>query len=91
MKYDLRLLLQQNWATLGPKIQGKIHISVGDADSYYLNNAVHMLDEFLKNADPPADARIAYGRGRGHCWNSLSEAEMMKEMALAVQETGKTK
>ena len=85
MKYDLRLLLQQNWAALGPKIRGKIHISVGDADSYYLNNAVHMLDDFLKTADPQADASIVYGPGRGHCWTDLSEAEMMKEMAHAVQ------
>jgi len=83
-KYDLRLVLEQNWKTLGPKLRGKIHISVGDADSYYLNNAVHMLDDFLKEANPPADARIVYGPGRGHCWSSLSEAELMKEMAAAV-------
>src|SRR3989442_3967645 len=90
-RYDLRLVLEQNWNILGSRLRGKLHISVGEADSYYLNNAVHMLDEFLKKADPPADARIAYGRGRGHCWNSLSEAEMMKEMALAVEEVGKAK
>jgi photosystem II stability/assembly factor-like uncharacterized protein len=83
-KYDLRLILEQNWKTLGPKLRGKIHISVGDADSYYLNNAVHMLDDFFKEANPPADARIVYGPGRGHCWTSLSEAERMKEMAAAV-------
>ena len=52
---------------LGPKLRGKIHISVGEADNYYLNNAVHMLDEFLKKANPPADATIVYGPGRGHC------------------------
>jgi hypothetical protein len=83
-KYDVRLTLEQNWKTIGPKLRGKIHISVGDSDSYYLNNAVHMLDDFFKKADPPADARIAYGPGRGHCWSSLSEIEMMKEMAAAV-------
>jgi hypothetical protein len=85
--YDLRMILEQNWKTLGPKLRGKIHISVGEADSYYLNNAVHMLDDFLKTANPPADARIAYGPGRGHCWNSLSEAQMMNEMASAVEQS----
>ena len=84
-KYDLRLILEQNWRTLGPKLRGKIHISVGEADSYYLNNAVHMLDEFLKETNPPADARIVYGPGQGHCWSSLSEAQMMREMILAVE------
>ena len=85
-KYDLRMILGQNWKTLGPKLRGKIHISVGEADSYYLNNAVHLLDDFFKTANPPADARIAYGAGRGHCWNSLSEAQMMNEMAVAVEQ-----
>src|SRR5439155_3349519 len=85
-KYDLRMLLEQNWMTLGPKVRGKIHISVGEADDYYLNNAVHLLDDFFKKADPPADARIAYGAGRGHCWNSLSEAQLMNEMAAAVEQ-----
>jgi photosystem II stability/assembly factor-like uncharacterized protein len=84
-KYDLRMVLEQNWATLGPKLRGKIHISVGDADSYYLNGAVHLLDEFFKKANPPVDARISYGPGKGHCWNSLSEPEMMVEMAAAVE------
>ena len=85
-KYDLRMLLEQNWKTLGPKLRGKIHISVGEADNYYLQNAVHLLDDFFKRANPPADARIVYGPGRGHCWNSLSEAQMMKEMAVAVEQ-----
>src|SRR5215471_18975888 len=83
-KYDLRMVLEQNWATLGPKLRGKLHISVGDADSYYLNIAVHLLDEFFKKTNPPAEARISYGPGKGHCWNSLSEPEMMSEMAAAV-------
>src|SRR5437867_4863883 len=86
-KYDLRLLLEQNWKTLGPKMRGKIHISVGDRDSYFLNNAVHMLDDFLKRADPPAEARITYGSGQGHCWRSLTEIQMMKEMFVAVEQS----
>ena len=84
-KYDLRLILEESWKTLAPKIHGKIHISVGEADSYFLQNAVHMLDQFFKTADPPAEARIVYGPGRGHCWSSITEAQMMKEMAAAAE------
>jgi len=85
-KYDLRMILEENWKTLGPKLRGKIHISVGEADDYYLNNAVHLLDDFLQRANPPAGARITYGPGRGHCWSSVSEAQMMTEMAVAVEQ-----
>lgn len=84
-KYDLRLILAEKWKILGPKLRGKIHISVGEADNYFLNNAVHMLDDFLTSADPPAEARIVYGPGRGHCWSSISESQMMAEMSAAVQ------
>ena len=38
--YDLRYILERDWATLGPKLVGKLHIYVGDMDNYYLNNAV---------------------------------------------------
>jgi photosystem II stability/assembly factor-like uncharacterized protein len=85
-KYDLRMILEENWKTLGPKLRGKIHISVGEADDYYLNNAVHLLDDFLKRANPSAEARITYGPGKGHCWSSISEAQMMTEMAVAVEQ-----
>jgi len=87
-RYDLRFILEQNWKTLGPKVRGKLHIAVGEADSYYLNNAVHMLDDFFKKSDPPADARIVYGPGQGHCWSNLSEVELMREMAKAVEQAG---
>jgi hypothetical protein len=84
-RYDLRLVLQQNWSKLAPKLRGKIHIAVGEADSYYLNNAVHLLDEFLNHAEPSADARIVYGAGRGHCWSNLTEEQLIEEMNAAVQ------
>ena len=40
--YDLRRSSRRDWATLGPKLQGKIHIYVGSADTYFLNDAVYL-------------------------------------------------
>jgi S-formylglutathione hydrolase FrmB len=82
-KYDLRLVLQQNWKTLAPKLQGKIHISVGDADNYFLNNAVHLMEQSLSKVDPPFNGRIAYGPGKGHGWYDLTLSQMMEEMKAA--------
>jgi hypothetical protein len=82
-KRDLRLVLERDWKTLGPKLQGKLRISVGDADNYYLNNAVHLLDAFLSKADPPYQGRILYGLGKGHGWSDVSLPTMLKEMAAA--------
>ena len=84
-KYDLRLVLEQNWKTLGPKLRGKLTIWVGEADDYFLNNAVHMLDAFLSKADPPYQGKILYGPGKGHGWMAFSEREMMDQMAAAIE------
>ncbi|HVG21238.1 MAG TPA: alpha/beta hydrolase-fold protein [Blastocatellia bacterium] len=84
-KYDLRLVMERNWKTLGPKLRGKITVWVGDADEYFLNNAVHLLDEFLSKADPAYGGKIIYGAGKGHGWMALSERRMMDEMAAAIE------
>ena len=51
--YDLRSILEKNWATLGPKLQGKIHIYVGSDDTYFLNDAVYLMEDFLKSTKNP--------------------------------------
>ena len=83
-RYDLRLVLQSNWATLGPKLRGKIHIWVGEGDDYFLNNAVHLLDDSLSKAKPAYEGTITYGPGRGHSWRGLSDREILRQMAEAV-------
>ena len=68
--YDLGYLLKRDWAKLGPKLEGKIHIYCGDMDNYYLNNAVYLVEEFLKTTTNPFYAgEVAYGDRAEHCWN----------------------
>jgi hypothetical protein len=66
--YDLSYILQRDWATLGPKLRGKLRIFVGDMDNYYLNNAVYEVEKFLKTK-PEAEAVVDYGDRDEHCWN----------------------
>jgi hypothetical protein len=68
--WDLSHILKRDWKTLGPKVRGKLHIYVGEADNYFLNDAVYLVEEFLKSAtDPPADAEVDYEPRAEHCWN----------------------
>jgi Putative esterase len=69
--YDLVHILRRDWSRgLGKKLEGKIHIYVGDMDNYYLNNAVYLAQEFLDGTtDPPYGGEIAYGDRAEHCWN----------------------
>lgn len=68
--YDLMHIVRRDWATLGPKLRGKLNIYVGEMDNYYLNNAVYLAEEFLAaTTDPPFEGDIAYGARDEHCWN----------------------
>lgn len=83
-RYDLRLCLEQNWPNLAPKLRGKLHIGVGEADDYFLNNSVHLLDDFLSRAQPPFEGKIVFAPGKGHTWFYLSLPEMLRDMQAAV-------
>ena len=68
-KYDMRHYLETNWSWLGPKLVGKLHVYTGDMDTYYLDNAVVLLEDFLESTtDPYYEGVIAYGDRKPHCW-----------------------
>lgn len=68
--FDLTWILKRDWATLGPKLVGKLNIYCGDMDNYYLNNAVYLTEEFLEGTTTPYyNGEVAYGDRAEHCWN----------------------
>ncbi|MEM9403886.1 MAG: hypothetical protein AAGA44_15545 [Pseudomonadota bacterium] len=68
--YDLVHILKRDWETLGPKLEGKLHIYAGDMDNYYLNNAVYLAEDFLEGTENPYYAGVIdYGDRAEHCWN----------------------
>lgn len=72
--YDLRYIMERDWKTLGPKLEGKIHIYCGDMDNYYLNNAVYLTEAFLESTqDPYYGGEVDYGDRAEHCWNGDQE------------------
>jgi hypothetical protein len=81
--YDLSYNLRTNWAALGPKLRGKLHVYVGDMDNFYLNLAVYQLEQALEAVkDPPCDCDFQYGRPmKGHGWQPTTTANLLKWMA----------
>ncbi len=63
-KYDLRLIIEQNWPRLQPLLAGRVHIITGDKDTFYLDGAVRLLDRSLKQLG--SDAEVVLLPGRGH-------------------------
>ena len=84
-KYDMAEIIRKNWTVLGPKIANKLHIYVGDMDTYYLNDAVEKLNEFLVKADDPKFAgEIVFQRRAPHCWGPRS-ADLWQRLAAQVE------
>ena len=80
-KYDLKLYAKENWEELGPQIQGKIFIWMGDMDHFYLNMATRSFDGFLKSTkNPVSDAEIIFTPMKGHCAN-YSDKVVLEQMA----------
>jgi len=68
--YDLEAILERDWAKLGPELTGKIHIYVGSDDTYFLNDAVYRMQDFLDaTKNPPYGGEVTYGPRAEHCWN----------------------
>ena len=74
--YDLGYIMRRDWAMLGPKLKGRLHLFVGGSDTFYLTNAVMDVRDFLKQAtEPAAEAEIVIGAHDGlgyeHCFRGF--------------------
>ncbi len=62
--YDLAHIVQQNWATRGPDLKGRIHLFVGTADTFYLDGSAHKFEAVLKQLG--GDPHFTYIPDRTH-------------------------
>ena len=64
-RYDIRLVLENNWKTLAPKLAGKLHVWTGSADTFYLEGAVMRLEGVAGTAGQRRGRRDFSGRDHG--------------------------
>jgi len=84
--YDLRFILERDISTLGPKLAGKIHFAVGDMDTWYLNNAVHLMQNFLDSPKNPFRiADFEYSPGKPHCYAGGGDISNMESFGTVYQ------
>ena len=62
--YDVAERLRRHWPELRRDLDGKIHLTVGSADTFYLDGAAHLLEATMKGLGARTDFR--YVEGRGH-------------------------
>ena len=62
--YDLASIARRTWPQRGPDLEGKIHVYVGTADTFYLDGAARKLDSVLRQLG--AEAHFTFRAGRSH-------------------------
>ena len=63
-KYDIRLLLERRWEWLAPRVQGKLNLFCGTADTFRLEGPAYLLRDSL--AELGSDAQFHFAEGRSH-------------------------
>jgi hypothetical protein len=67
--YDLTAILERDWKTLGLKLEGKLHVMVGTADTFFLDHAVHLMQAAMESsANPHYVPDFDYGVDQPHCY-----------------------
>lgn len=85
--YDIRLVLEKNWAKLGPRLKDKIHVYAGEVDTFYLEGAARLLKASLEKLDPTGGyGEVIIVPGMPHGLHGPGMEAMVKRAAETVAE-----
>jgi aminopeptidase C len=84
-RYDIAELLRQHASTLRSLLQGKIHVIVGTADEFHLDEPVRLLESTMQELNIRSD--FDYLEGRTHF--NLYEGGLEEKIATQMQQVAK--
>ena len=87
--YDIRLVLERNWARLGPKLKGKLHVYTGELDTFYLEGAVALLKESLAKLGSDASIEIFPGKDHGTVLDAALDTRIDREIKATLETRNK--
>ncbi|MCA9053441.1 MAG: hypothetical protein KDA75_06370 [Planctomycetaceae bacterium] len=83
--FDIRLVLQDRWNQLAPKLAGKLRIHMGTLDTFYLDGATVLLKEALRELGSDAVVELHAGADHGSFLTREMRERVAQEMAETVQ------
>ena len=75
--YDIAALLRRDWPKIGPLVTGKIHLAVGTADTFHLEEPARLLQQTINELR--GTARFTYAPGRSHF--DLYQDDLLEQIA----------
>lgn len=80
--YDIGRILRTQWPQLEPDLDGKLHLYVGTADTFYLDGAAYKLKAVLDGLGAKSDFRFVPGRTHFDLYVEGSDRQaLMKDIA----------
>ncbi|MBL8236631.1 MAG: enterochelin esterase [Bryobacterales bacterium] len=61
-RYEISRIVRENWATLGPKLRGKIRLVIGAEDNFHLNESAELFCGWLREKGREDACEIVPGR-----------------------------
>ncbi|MEX2139788.1 MAG: hypothetical protein WD894_11040 [Pirellulales bacterium] len=81
--YDISLVLHRDWPRLKPIVAGKLHITMGTLDTFYLEGATRLLADRLKELGSDAKVTLVEGASHGSLLTPAYFARVRREMSEA--------
>lgn len=83
--YDVAYRIETQWPQLRPDLDGKIHVIVGTADTFYLDGAAHKLKGVLDKVGAHAEVQFLPGKTHGDLyWKGRDHDWLDKQIAWAM-------
>jgi S-formylglutathione hydrolase FrmB len=84
-RYDISLILERNRAALAPKLKGKLHVYMGDLDTFYLEGATRLLGERIRDLGYDAKVELFPGKDHGSLMTQDMRTRIAREMAATIR------
>lgn len=72
-KYDISLILKNNWSQLEPHLTGKLHVYMGTIDTFRLEGALKLMKADLDALQSDAEILLVEGRDHGTLFQPHAE------------------
>lgn len=78
--YDLTAMLERRWNEIGPALVGKLHLTMGTKDTFYLEQAAYKMEAFLESTARPGNGpyyagSFDWGDNEPHCYTGTPDVD----------------
>ncbi|HET6655262.1 MAG TPA: hypothetical protein VFH57_03355, partial [Gammaproteobacteria bacterium] len=83
--YDIAYRIKHHWPQLKPYLDGKIHVIVGTADTFYLDGPAHKLKAVLESVGAHAEVQFLPGKTHFDLYAKGTDRDwLLKQIAWAM-------